>query len=172
MTTETLALTVKEDKADYIKECYPCFGWTLTEENADGNFFDLRHLSFQRPFLIENKDELQYLQVRMEMRFNRIETCQRKRFALSTAFFVLCALVGVGLLLFGLYFLIPNTHPYIGTMLCVISAVLFIAMVVVGKNLIARENARYLRLVSEMEKEIIDFCEEAEALTGGKHGTL
>ena len=167
---EKIALSVKEDKADYIKECYPCFGWTLTEEWADRKFFDLRHLAFERAWNIPHKDRLQYLQVRMEMRFNRIQTCQRKKFAASSSLFFALGVAGV-LFLAGGSLLLLSSRLVGGIVLSTLSALSFLGMAIGGPLLVRRENRRYAEQVSLLEREIVEFCQEGRRLTGGEDGT-
>ena len=165
---EKIALSVKEDKADFIKECYPCFGWTLTEEWADRNFFDIRHLAFERDCDIPHKDRLQYLQVRMEMRFNRLQTYQRKKFAASSSLFLALAVSGILLLAGGIYLLAFASSIGWGILLCVCSVFAFSGMAIGGFYLVRRENRIYAEQVSVAKREIIEFCREGERLTGGK----
>ena len=60
---DTLNLYVKKIKAEEIKERYKNFGWILFNEQENATYEDILDLTFTRPHKIENKDELQLMQV-------------------------------------------------------------------------------------------------------------
>ena len=69
----------KREAAEHLERCYGDFGWSLTEKKDDKLYYDTVHMAFSRPHGMPYKDELQLLQVRLELAFNKTGKYARKK---------------------------------------------------------------------------------------------
>lgn len=92
-----LSVSVKSDRLERILSCYSSLGWRVVKREDDRQYYNMQYFVLRRPHKIENKDRLQYLQVRMENTLNAISLIISKKHAKSTA---LCALLSVLTLVF------------------------------------------------------------------------
>lgn len=82
---DKLVLYVKKEKLEEIVEHYILFGWELESQKENDRYEDILDVVFSRPHKIENKDELQLLQVHMEERLNKKAKIDKHKNGLITA---------------------------------------------------------------------------------------
>lgn len=67
-----LAVSVKSDQLNRILQCYRALGWKEIKTEDDREYYNMKYVRLVRPHKIQNKDRLQYLQVRMESAINSL----------------------------------------------------------------------------------------------------
>lgn len=97
------SVSVKSAHADEIRECYRALGWSEVKSEDDRDFADMKYILYSRPHDVENRDRLQYLQVRMENALNSISESWVKRYSKSTALAVFLGLFGCALIAVALW---------------------------------------------------------------------
>ncbi len=105
-----LAVSVSSDQLSRILHCYRSLGWTEIKTEDDRRYYNMKYVRLRRPHKIENKDRLQYLQVRMEEAINSLVRISKRVHAKSNfliAFFSLCA---AALLIVGLWLALAPGH--------------------------------------------------------------
>ena len=166
---DTLSVKSKKSAAEHIIERYDDFGWTLTKREDDKLYDNITHLTFTRPHLIENRDGLQLLQVRLEIAYNAMGKLSAKipaRASLLGSFFALLALgcIAGGVLLF---VLISGTLPIIlGSILCAVGITLGIAGGLLTNRIYKKDKEKYTLLIEEQVKKIDGLCVAARSLRG------
>ncbi|MBD5632517.1 MAG: hypothetical protein HDP34_04740 [Clostridia bacterium] len=161
-------VSVKEKRAEELEEMYSAFLWEQTACEEHSRYYDIYNYTFRRPKKIQNKDDLQYLQVGAEKIFNKMDKLSREKHAFSSVFGLTMGILGVALIAGGITLLC-----LFSTLLYIISAVLFIVAgvavcvlgAVVARKLFIRENNRYKIVYSADERQIIEICKQAMALT-------
>ena len=86
MNYDSLTIYVKHQKKDEIIEYYKILGYTLCEVQENKRYEDIVDLTFTRPHKIENKDELQLLQVYMEEKLNEMAKLEKHKNSKTTIF--------------------------------------------------------------------------------------
>lgn len=159
----------KKQAAEQIIARYGDFGWELVERYDDKLYCDITHMSFTRPHLIENKDELQLLQVRLEIAFNNTGKYAQKAksralifgniFGLLAAAFAVCGVV--------LFLLVEGVLPIVfGSIMCFFGVVIGVAGGIVGYLMYKKDKRKYALLIQEEVKKIDGLCLTARALRG------
>lgn len=90
-----LAVSVKSDQLDRILQCYHALGWTEVKTEDDREYYNMKYVRLRRPHRIENKDRLQYLQVRMERAINSLVSIVNRAHVRSSALFFFSMLFSV-----------------------------------------------------------------------------
>ena len=167
--TDTIAIRSKKQAAEHIVERYGNFGWKLTEKKDDRLYEDVTHMTFSRPHFIENRDELQLLQVRLEIAYNDMGKFSYKkgvRASLFGSFFALLALAfaagGVLLLLF-LDGLLPIIYASVLFAACLVT---ILVTVIFTRRISQKDRLKYGLKIEERLKKIEDICNQARALRG------
>lgn len=161
-------LKAKKQAAEHLISCYADFGWSLTERKDDKIYGDTVHMTFTRPHIIENKDELQLLQVRLDIAFNNTGKFARKPksgLALRVTLITLIAALFIGL---GLFFVImdPLTIFWGGWLFWGAGAAVAISGSILTKRSYKIDKKKYALLVELEIKRIGDICKKAKALRG------
>lgn len=97
-----LNVTVRRDKARELVLYYRTFGWEKTAVAIHGVTENLLDMSFRRPHKIENKDELQLLQVYLETALNTVGRLERIPRPRTLAFNLALSLLNAALIVAGL----------------------------------------------------------------------
>lgn len=164
---DKLVVTVKRDKQEGIINDYRLFGWEKIETADDDVFYDLVHLTFSRPHVIENKDELLYLQVCYEERLNKASDLERYKYSLSSVFYcTLLTFVVLGIIL-SLISILKYSNILIG-ILFVLGSILLSGLIIPINKLRKRENGKYIDKVNEILEQIKDILQKVKSLRGIK----
>ena len=166
---DTISIKSKRRAAEHIIERYGDFGWSLTERNDDKLYENIVHLTFTRPHTIENRDELQLLQVRLEIAYNDMGRFSAKIPVRATLAGILLGLLALGLIAGGilLLLLLEGTMSLIFcTLLCVMAAAVAILCVILARTALKRDRVKYSCLIEEQVQKIEELCKRARALRG------
>lgn len=104
------SVSVRSAQANGIKECYRALGWSEVKAEDDRDYSDMKYMLYSRPRNIENKDRLQYLQVRMENSLNSVSERWVKRYSKSTAIAVFLGVLGSAFIGLGLWIFFAFSH--------------------------------------------------------------
>lgn len=167
-----ISITGKRAAAEHIEKCYGDFGWSVKEKSDDKLYDDTVHMTFSRPHDIPHKDELQLLQVRLEIAFNKTgKYKERKKFGalISLNFYLIAAIIfaccGVCLIVFD-----GSLLPLIfGSALFAVAAAALVSGAFVTVSVYKSDKAKYDLLIAEVAEEISGLCKAAKDLRGDKN---
>ncbi len=166
--SDYITVTGKINAADHIIANYRDFGWTLTERRDDKLYCDVTHMSFTRPHFIENKDELQLMQVRLEIAYNTAGKYSHKTVSRAVSLGNLAGLIAILLTVGGVLLMLSEALlSYIfGPVLCAVG----VAEAVVGELIAYRvykaDKKKYSLLIKQESQKIESLCTRARELRG------
>lgn len=166
---DTISVKGKKQAAEHIIKRYGNFGWKLTEQKDDKLYGDVTHMTFIRPHFIENKDELQLLQVRLEIAYNKTGKLAHKstlRALLWGNFFGLLAIafaVGGVLLIMLLGGVVDIA---IGSVLCFLGVLSGVVGGITGYLVFKKDKKKYGALIEKEVEKIENICSDARRLRG------
>lgn len=163
---DTIRVFVKEKQADELADVYAAFLWEATEKKEHSRYDDVVDFSFRRPHKIENKDELQFLQVAAEHELDVRDKLDKNKHALSTSLGIFLGLLGGALVFFGLFLLFRGAEATLPCFLLVLGAAIFICAAIAVRKIVLRENKRYFEKKSESVNRSKDVLFLAKRLTG------
>lgn len=168
---DKLHIYVKDGLVSNIIEYYKLLGWQFENKKENQRFEDIVDMSFYRPHNIENKDELQLIQVYMEEKLNNLGKIQKQKHNFSTAFGLCTGVFALAMLILAvLNFL--NVLTFLGLTFSIIFAVLGTILLVVSgillPKIIKKEKNKYQVKYQQINKELEEICQKAKALTGVK----
>lgn len=171
---DILHLYAKKNKLDIVEECYESLGWQKTAQEENKRYEDLVDLSFERPHKINNKDDLQLLQIYMEHDLNRLAKIERRKYLKSLMFGVGFGLLGLYLVLTGVLMLIGlyevSTYLALGVGACVVGLCILALTVYVSKHLVAREKKDFEEETVLLNNRLQEMKEKARKFVGEKNG--
>lgn len=166
-----ISITGKKAAAEHIEKCYGDFGWSLKEKKDDKLYGDTVHMTFSRPHNMPDKDELQLLQVRLEIAYNKTGKYNEKKkygalicgnFYLFAALICICC--GVCLMVFE-----KNLVTILsGSFLFAIAVAVIVFGAVVASDVYKRDRQKYDLLIDEVMEEIDELCAKAKKLRGAE----
>lgn len=168
---DSLSLYVKTEKRDEIIEHYKLFKWELFKEVLNSKYEDIVDLTFIRPHKIENKDELQLLQVYMEERINGISKLEKNKHSIATAFglgFGVGGLVLISLALIFYYNLLGSLKLWLSITFGVVGFIFVVLFAVVLPWVIKKEKEKFSVNFQKQTEALSDICEKAKVLVGGE----
>lgn len=129
MENDTISLMVDVSSLEEVKYYYSVFGWKISSEKRDAIFHRTYHIVFERDHFIDNKEELQLLEVEFESNVKKLNKAKVKKhrwtkiFALSfSLLFFVCLVLGLCF-----YFGYPEGIPlYASILLLSFSGLFFI----------------------------------------------
>ena len=168
---DTITLYVKKRKVKKIIEYYKLLGWELESRKHNKHYADLSDLVFCRPHKIENKDELQLLQVYLEDKLNAEGKNEKDRHIKSKCFIVTFGVLGFLFFVFGLLmcFNIFALGLGFGISFCTLAFVLLVVGVTFLPKLFKKEKIVFEQKKTIISKEIQEICKKAKSLKGGKN---
>ena len=102
MENDTISLMVDVSSLEEVKYYYSVFGWKISSEKRDAIFHRTYHIVFERDHFIDNKEELQLLEVEFESNVKKLNKAKVKKhqwtkiFALSfSLLFFVCLVLGL-----------------------------------------------------------------------------
>lgn len=170
---DILTLLVKKEQFNTILENYQLLGWQLAEQSENKRYEDLLDVKLTRPHKIENKDDLQLLQIYLEDNLNTQAKLKKFRHAGSTVFSSVIGVLGLAMLTLGILFAL-SVLPVLGlvggiVLICV--GVLVLVVQLVGTIKIAkREKVVYKNKLEKLEQELNHLRKRATDFFGGEHG--
>lgn len=167
---DRVTLLIRQSMAEKIIESYNLLGWTLEKKDENSRYQDIIDITFVRPHKIENKDELQLLQVYMEERINGIGKLERHKHSFSTSYGLFFGVVGLMLAVLGVLFIL-NILPVFGLaggiVFCVVGALMMISCAVFIPLIFKKEKVKYQNNRTILESELEKIYHKASILTGG-----
>lgn len=169
---DRLSVTLKLDKEPEMVERFGCFGWRQVERFDDRQYDDLVHIAFERPHKIDNKDELQLLQVNMESCVNKSAKLKKNKLAKTTIIGLIAGMIGCGMIAGGIVIAVL-LHSILTIALGSVLAAAGLAEILICLPFLLKtakkeqENftIQYAQTVEETDK----ICNAAKALTGGSN---
>lgn len=168
-----LNVTVRRDKARELVRYYRTFGWEKTSASVRGSYESMLDMSFRRPHKIENKDELQLLQVYLETALNTVGRLERIPRPRTLAFNLIFSLFNAALIIAGLCIaLISSSFSCIvaGWILTALGCVLIVPVVYCTVKLYHIEGMAVRARLKAADHEIEEICAEAQRITSGNVG--
>lgn len=168
-TNDFINVQGRKQAKEHIISRYGDFGWQLVGQKDDRLYCDITHLSFTRPHFIENKDELQLMQVRLEVAFNKMGKYTRKitsrAVTAGNCFSLLAILSAVGGVLL---FILGSGYLSLvfGSLLVVLGVALGVTGGFVGYRLYKSDKKRYTALINAQAAYIKRLCAAARRLRG------
>ena len=166
---DKVTIKSKRQAAEHIIGRYGDLGWTLEERADDKIYENIVHLTFTRPHFIENRDELQLLQVRLDIAYNAMGRYSAKIPARASLLGSILGLLAMGFISGGVLVIV-----LLGGLLTVISGALMCAAgvgsgilsVVLSARIHKKDRAKYSALIEDEVKKIDGLCSTARALRG------
>ena len=169
--SDRLTIFVKKERVERVVENYALFGWTIESQEDNNRYEDIVDITFSRPHKIENKDELQLLQVHMEERVNDEAKLDKYKNSKTTSFgMCLGVVIFVCLLVasLGLFGVINGVFLVEIIVLFLISGILIVLECIFLPKIYKRENENYKSKKKMLEEEIVEICEKVKKITGEK----
>ncbi len=165
---DNLYVAVRSDKTEDIIYYYRTFGWEKVNEGR--RKINLVDMSFRRPHRIENKDELQLLQVYLETALNTVGRLERMPRPHTLAFILVSAFFSLGLVAAGLclkFILASHVYAALGWLFVGLGCVCAAAAAVISVLLYFDEGRTNDSRLQEAKTEIAAVCARAKKLIGG-----
>lgn len=170
---DTLKIYANKSKRDEIIYHYNLLDWEVYEEVDNAKYEDTIDITFIRPHNIDNKDELQLLQVYMEERLNGIAKCEKDKYAVSLAFSLSTGVIGLAFVLVGIFaflgYLLPMRN-IVGVISMTLGVVLLTIFAILLPILIKKDRIKYDTNIAKLNKEVDEICDRIITLKGGKDG--
>ncbi|MBQ2864110.1 MAG: hypothetical protein IJE91_01435 [Clostridia bacterium] len=169
---DVLTLIVKKEQFNTILENYMLLGWTLTEKTENNRYEDLLDVKLTRPHKIDNKDDLQLLQIYMEENLNEQAKLKKFKHAGSTTFSAIVGVLGLALMAFGILFA-TNVFQIVGLIGGIIMAVC--GLVVLGLQgfgaikLFKLERKKFETKQTNMQEQLKHLQKKARDFFGGEN---
>ena len=169
---DKLVLYVKKDKVESIVKHYILFGWCVESQEDNDRYEDIVDITFYRPHKIENKDELQLLQVHMEERINKLAEIDKHKNSLTTALGLCLGTFIITLMTFG-FLGVANVLEKISLLWILVlfatSLVLIVIEVLFLPKIYKQEIKKHKFDHDKIEAEINEVCDRVVILTGGAY---
>ena len=126
---DTISLMVDVSSLEEVKYYYSVFGWKISSEKRDAIFHRTYHIVFERDHFIDNKEELQLLEVEFESNVKKLNKAKVKKHRWTKIFALCFSLLFFVCLVLGLcfYFGYPEGIAlYASILLLSLSGVFFI----------------------------------------------
>lgn len=165
---DKLNLFVKKSKHQDVVKSYTALGWELIEEKENNRYEDIIDLTFLRPHKLQNKDELQIMQVYMEDNLNEIAKLERNKHSKTTGLGLFLGSVALLLFCWALYLIIKPQLLVIGIILIAVSIILFVLEIIFLPKLFKKEKLSFNTKFTQLNSQIEEICKKANLLLGGK----
>lgn len=171
--SDKLEIFVKKNKVDAIVDSYKLLGW-VEEKRIDNDYYDdIVDISFTRPHNIQNKDELQLLQVYMEDKINAVAKLEKHRYSLITTLALTYGFLSLAMIVLGIlccFHIFDYVGIIFGTILFVVATFLIVFGIVTLPKLHKREKAKFESRHKLLMKEIFTIAKQASKLSGVDYG--
>lgn len=159
---DKITIYAKKTKTEEIINHYKVFGWEVVEEVENNRYEDIVDLTFCRPHKIENKDELQLLQIYMEERLNEIAKIERNKNAKTTSFGLCFGVVSFALIVVGILAILKVLDIFGligGVTITVLGVILMIITTIVLPRTYKKEKIDYDAKHIQLEEEVNQILE-------------
>lgn len=166
-----LFITVKKSKLERLKTHYRQLGWEDTEMHEDARYDDITHISLRRPHKIENKDELQLMQVYLEAAWNKIGKIENNPRPKTLIAGLGLGLLSAALLVVGICLILLGQSKILlawGVVSAVAAIVAAVLCTVFTVILFKREGKKSAAELEAAKREIEAICLKARELTAYK----
>ena len=171
---DTLTLQAKKEHQLLIDDCYKAFGWEKIAEQEDRLYADTNELKFKRVHKIENKDDLQILQVHLEHHLNILGKLEQTKFPKTIIVASIGGVVALSLMIGAivlLYHIPLLLNKILGGILSFVSIVAGVFVVLTSRKLHKKELEQFVNKKTETNNKISEICNKAKMLRGGKHAS-
>ena len=161
-----LSVSVNSDQLSRILQCYRALGWTEIKTEEDRQYYGMNYVRLRRPHKIENKDRLQYLQVRMESSVNSLVSITKRAHIKSNSVIAISVVLVLALIALGLWPVIACDGVWVilGWASIGLAAALTIAAAVICTIMHRREKKTATGKIIEKLRFIQTLMEEASTL--------
>lgn len=169
---DTLTLYIKKARASKIIDNYKTFGWELVNEKENNQYEDILDITLKRPHKIENKDELQLMQVYLEDKLNSLAKLEKNKHPKSTSFGLIFGVFGTFLILLGALFgfkVLAGASLPISIFLSFIGIFFLLLTLIFIPKIYSKELKDYNQKHLMLEKDTKDICKKASELWGEKN---
>lgn len=167
---DRISLFVKSKKVEKIIEYYKIFGWEVESQTHNKHYADLTDLVFCRPHKIQNKDELQLLQVYLENKLNTEGKNEKDRHIKSKCLILTFGVLGFLFLLLGTLICLNIFEIGLGfgISFCTLALVLLVVGIIFLPKLFKKEKIILAQKQTKVNQEIQEICDRAKNLFGGE----
>lgn len=169
---DNLTLYVKKTKAEDVVKHYHKFGWELVSNEENKRYEDIVDLAFKRPHKIEEKDELQLLQVYMEENLNKTAKLERNKYSKTTAFALFFGVIGLTLFVLSVLNAVKVLNWYGLVTLIILGSVGLVFLIITAiftPMLFKKDKINFNLQKNNLSEELSIICKKASILTGGKY---
>ncbi len=161
-----LSVSVNSDQLSRILQCYRALGWTEIKTEEDRQYYGMNYVRLRRPHKIENKDRLQYLQVRMESSVNSLVSITKRAHIKSNSVIAISVVLVLALIALSLWLVIAcdGVWAILGWTGIGLAAALTIAAAVICTIMHRREKKTATGKIIEKLRFIQTLMEEASTL--------
>lgn len=167
---DTLTLYVKKSKSKDIISNYQKFGWVLVSQTENSRYEDIEDIMLERPHFVENKDELQLLQVYMEEKLNAIGKLERNKYPKTTSFGLIFGVFGLALLILSALFafhVLNGSNLALNIVMASVGILFLISTAIVIPKLKNKEQKHFKVTHLNLTSEINQITKKATSLSGG-----
>ncbi len=162
---DKIVVTTKREKVENIIKDYAVFGWQELTVDDDEVFYDVIHITFFRAHVMDNKDELLYLQVCYEQRLNKASDLERYKYTYSSIFYCILLIFSIITLILGVISIVKFSNVLVGLLFIVACFMIGGAVVPVNK-IRKKEYGLFITKYNNVLKEIEEILIQAKALSG------
>lgn len=166
---DTLTIYVKRNKLSEIVGNYKAFAWEVVEQKDNDRYADIVDVTFNRPHKINNKDDLQLMQVYMEERLNEIGKIERHSQSKATILGLCNGIIGFACLVLGILFcldVLSFLGVIAGIVLIVFGATLIILELITLPKIIKRDKRIARARLKILDEEVKTICKNAISFAG------
>lgn len=169
-----LDVYIKKKHAEDLERAYAAFKWEMLTKKERSGSDGIVLYTFRRPHKMENKDELQFLQVNAEFEMNAINSVWHNKHCRSALLGSVCAISGCAAIAGGIVLsLVLRTVLFTvcGCLLAAAGLAACIAGAIAVPRLYRAENARFLSKLDKRHKTLTAIMQKAQLLTENADGT-
>ena len=170
---DTLKIYANKSKCDDIIYHYNLFEWEVYEKVDNARYEDTVDITFIRPHKIENKDELQLLQVYMEERLNGIAKIEKDKYSRTLAFSLSTGVIGIAFVVFSILaflgYLLPMRN-IVGVVSMTFGVVLLTLFTVFLPIFIKKDRLKCDTEIARLSREVDEISDRVSVLKGDKDG--
>ena len=166
---DSLHLYVKKEREENIARIYKGLGYELMFSKPNNKYSNIMDLTFVRPHKIENKNELQFLQVELEIELNKIGKTEKNKHSFSISF---ALTIGVISVLFGVLGIVLLLHSFSVIQKVANFILIFLAFLMFGIGLFFtpkifnKEKIKFEEKNNESSKKLNEIFEQIKKIRG------
>ncbi len=166
---DRLFVTVKLNKLEEPEKCYDALGWECVEKKTvrGGRV----QINYRRPHRVENKDELQLLQVYLEAALNEEGKMDSRSMPHTAAVGIITGFLTVALVVLGLCLMFLTDNPVYfvaGIVFLSCAAAMFLLAVTATLKVFFKEREKRKARLLKARAEIAAALRKVEAINGSR----